>query len=140
MSRLTIGKVAKAAGLGVETIRYYEREGLLPEPARTAAGYRIYAESSITRLRFIIRAKNLGFTLTEIKGLLHLSDGGGDQADAKQLTDHKLNLIKQRIADLERMRDALQELSSSCSGDGCIEQCPIINALSADVDVSLDQH
>lgn len=132
---LTIGKVAKAAGLGVETIRYYEREGLLPEPDRTTSGYRAYPESSITRLRFVLRAKKLGFTLTEIKDLLRLSDGEGVQAEVKQLTERKLTMIEERIADLQRMRDALQELSASCSGEGCIDQCPIIDALSADTDI-----
>lgn len=135
MTALTIGKVAKAAELGVETIRYYEREGLLPEAARTASGYRIYSESSIARLRFVLRAKKLGFTLAEIKDLLRLSDGDGNQAEAKELTERKLEIIEERISDLQRMRSALQELSASCPGDGCIDQCPIINALSADTDL-----
>ena len=138
MSNLTIGKIAKASGLSIETIRYYEREGILPEPGRTEAGYRIYPESSIARLRFVRRAKRLGFTLAEIRNLLMLSDGAGDTAQVKALTEQKLALIKQRIEDLSRMRDALEELADRCPGTGCLDACPIINALSADAD-SLDE-
>ena len=132
MTTLTIGKVAKATGLSVETIRYYEREGLLPEPRRSASGYRIYPEGSISQLRFIRRAKWLGFTLTEISDLLRLSSNAGNSADVKALTERKLKVIEQRMAELSLMRSALSGLADSCPGSGDIDQCPIINALNGD--------
>lgn len=131
---LTIGKVAKASGLSVETIRYYEREGLLLPAGRSASGYRFYAESSVQRLRFIRRAKQLGFTLVEIRNLLMLSESHGDQSEIKALTQDKLTLIEQRIEDLQRMRTALQNLAERCPGQGCIDDCPIIVALNDERD------
>lgn len=132
MSSVSIGKVARATELSVETIRYYEREGLLPEPSRSASGYRQYADNAVKRLRFIKRAKDLGFTLSEIQSLLSISDRRGDKAEVKSLTENKLLLIKQRIADLKRIQSALSELSDQCDGDGCADDCPILNALGAD--------
>jgi len=137
MATLTIGKVAKATGMGVETLRFYEREGLLAAPQRSAAGYRLYPESSIARLRFVRRAKQLGFTLTEIRNLLSLSDGSGSQRDVKAMTAKKLDLLTQRIADLERIRAALSELDERCDGDGCIADCPVIAALNDDEDTGV---
>lgn len=134
MSSVSIGKVATATKLTVETIRYYEREGLLPEPSRSASGYRQYSDSSVKRLRFIKRAKGLGFTLSEIQSLLTISDRRGDKAEVKSLTENKLLLIQQRIADLKRIQLALSELSEQCDGDGCSDDCPILNALGADKD------
>lgn len=135
---LTIGKVAKASGLSVETIRYYEREGLLLPTGRSASGYRYYAESSVQRLRFIRRAKQLGFTLVEIRNLLVLSEGRGDQSEIKALTQDKLTIIEQRIEDLQRMRAALQSLAERCPGQGCIDDCPIIAALNDERDLLED--
>lgn len=133
MSNLTIGKLAKACGISVETIRFYEREKLLVEPARTASGYRLFPERTVKRLRFITRSKALGFTLAEIKNLLALSDNtGADSSAVKALTEQKLALVTQRITDLERIKAALSELSQSCPGEGCLDDCPIINALNAD--------
>lgn len=133
MSAFTIGKIAKACGISVETIRFYEREGLLAEPARTASGYRIYPERTVKRLRFITRSKALGFTLAEIRNLLDLSDKKDtDKSAVKALAEKKLALVTQRIADLKRIRTALSELSESCPGEGCLDDCPIINALNAD--------
>lgn len=125
----TIGKVAKATGFSVETIRYYEKEGLIPQPERSPSGYRLYQQASVDRLGFIGRAKELGFTLTEIRNLLHLADGSGDQSDVKELTAHKLKIIDARISDLQRIRSVLGDLEKQCAGDGCIQDCPIIEAL-----------
>jgi len=129
MNRLSIGRLAKSSGVGVETIRFYEREGLLETPARTASGYRQYTPDAIARLGFIRRAKQLGFSLGEIRELLSLASADGDRAQIKALTEHKLAEIEQRIEELRRMRAALAELNHQCSGHGPVEGCPIIEAL-----------
>lgn len=128
---LTIGKLAKASDVSVQTIRYYEREGLMPEARRSNSGYRLYAEDSIKRLHFIQRAKTVGFTLGEIAALLDLSeDGDQDQASVKRLTQEKLSMVRAKLADLQRIEAALMTLDASCSGKGNIDSCPILNALS----------
>ena len=105
-SSLTIGAVAKRVGVAIDTIRYYEREGLLPEPLRRASGYRSYDESTVTQLRFIRRAKDLGFTLEEIRELLALSaDRQRGVKAVKQRAEQRLAAIEQRIAELQRVRD-----------------------------------
>jgi MerR family copper efflux transcriptional regulator len=130
---LTIGAVAKRVGVAIDTIRYYEREGLLPEPARRASGYRSYGEGTITQLRFIRRAKDLGFTLEEIYGLLALSrDRQHGVKAVKQRAQQRLAAIETRIADLQRVRDGLLQLVDSCPGHGAPEQCPILLALSGE--------
>lgn len=126
---LTIGRLAKTASVGVETIRFYEREGLMAAPERTASGYRLYPPEAAERLGFIRRAKGLGFSLAEIRELLGLAAPSGDRAKVKALADHKLAEIDQRIAELRRMRQALAELDHQCSGHGPVEGCPIIEAL-----------
>jgi len=126
---LKIGQLAKQADIGIETIRFYEREGLLPAPPRSASGYRHYAPGAVSRLQFIRRAKHLGFTLAEIGELLQLQDGSGSRADVKALTKRKLEKVEQRIADLRRMRKELSELSGRCNGKGPVGGCPIIEAL-----------
>jgi Hg(II)-responsive transcriptional regulator len=127
---LTISKAARAAGVGVETIRFYERQGLLEEPDRKASGYRQYAEEAVSVLRFIRRAKELGFTLKEIKGLLALRlDASATRAEVRRQARAKVADIEARIADLQRMRDALQGLVRRCHGDGPIAGCPILAAL-----------
>jgi len=126
---LTIGRLAAAAGVGVETIRFYEREGLLPSPARTASGYRQYEPATAQRLGFIRRAKALGFSLAEIRELLGLAEPDGERARVKALTRGKLAEIDQRIVELQRMRAALAELERQCSGHGPVAGCPIIEAL-----------
>ena len=128
-SQLTIGRLAKRADVGIDTVRFYERRGLLPRPARTAAGYRLYPESMVDRIRFIRRAKALGFSLDEIDALLDLQDHGGRKSTVKALTQRKLAEIDARIADLESMRDVLRELDGRCSGRGDVAGCPIIDAL-----------
>jgi MerR family copper efflux transcriptional regulator len=127
---LTIGTVAKRAGVPIDTIRYYEREGLLPEPLRRASGYRSYNESAISRLRFIRRAKDLGFTLEEIRDLLALStDRHRGVKAVRQRAEQRLAGIDARIAELMRIRTGLEQLIEACPGRGDPEQCPILRAL-----------
>ena len=129
---VTIGRLAKATGVGVETIRFYEREGLLEAPRRTASGYRQYPPETAERLGFIRRAKALGFSLAEIQELLQFAAPTTDRARVKALADHKLAEIDQRIEDLQRMRRALSDLTRQCSGHGPVAGCPIIEALNED--------
>jgi Hg(II)-responsive transcriptional regulator len=129
-NHFTIGRLAAQADVGVDTIRFYERRGLLPKPERTASGYRIYKEETINRIRFVRRAKRLGFTLDEIELLLKLQDEGGEKSTVKDITTHKLAEIDAKISDLNRMRKVLTKLASECSGKGSISTCPIIDAIS----------
>jgi len=127
---LTIGAVAKRVGVAIDTIRYYEREGLLPEPERRASGYRSYDEGAVRQLRFIRRAKDLGFTLEEIRDLLALSaDRHRGVKAVKQRAEQRLAAIDARIAELTRVRDGLEQLVDACPGHGSPEQCPILRAL-----------
>jgi MerR family copper efflux transcriptional regulator len=127
---LTIGAVAKRAGVAIDTIRYYEREGLLPEPLRRPSGYRSYGEGTVAQLRFIRRAKTLGFTLEEIRDLLALStDRQRGVKAVKQRAQQRLADIEARIAELERVRAGLAELVEACPGHGSPEACPILRAL-----------
>lgn len=126
---LTIGRIAKQADVGVDTIRFYEQKGLLPQPQRTAKGYRLYPPATVERLNFIRRAKRLGFSLEEITALLDLQDNGGTKSAVKTLTNRKLEQINAKITDLESMRDVLQSLNQRCSGRGNVAGCPIIEAL-----------
>ncbi|MDP6081717.1 MAG: MerR family transcriptional regulator [Arenicellales bacterium] len=128
-NRMTIGRLARHAGVGIDTIRFYERRGLLPEPARTPAGYRLYPSQAAARLRFIRRAKGLGFTLDEIEWLLELQDVGGQKSIVKDLTRKKLSQIDSKIEDLSRIHKVLSQLESECSGSGDVSGCPIIAAL-----------
>lgn len=127
---LTIGVVAKSVGVAVDTIRYYEREGLLPEPKRRASGYRSYDDSTIAQLRFIRRAKELGFTLEEIRELLSLSvDRQHGVRSVKKRAQVRLAAIERRIVELQRVHDGLAQLVESCPGHGAPEDCPILRAL-----------
>lgn len=129
-STLSIGAVARRAGVGVDTIRYYEREGLLPEPLRRASGYRAYTEDVIGQLRFIRRAKDLGFSLGEVRELLALSaDRERGVSGVKQRAQQRLAEVAQRIAELERMRQGLEALIEACPGHGELDACPILQAL-----------
>lgn len=131
MKTMMIGKVAKSAGIGVETVRFYERRGLIASPPRNKSGYRQYPVSTIHRLRFIRRAKELGFSLREIKELLELrTDPTSTCGDIMQHTEQKLADINQKIEDLIRIRDALNILFEACSRDKTLADCPIINAMS----------
>jgi len=126
---MTIGKLAHAAGVGIDTVRFYERAGLLDRPQRTASGYRLYAGSDVARLRFIRRAKGLGFSLEEIAELLRLNDGGGRRAAVRALAGQRLAEIEQKLSELSRMRDTLRHLILQCRGDGPLAGCPIIDAV-----------
>jgi len=131
MSRdLTIGKVARAAGVNVETVRYYQRSGLVPEPPRPAGSVRRYSNETVARLRFIKRAQELGFTLAEIRRLLALGDPQSC-GKARALAAEKLALVRARIADLERMRAALESLIRRCDAVRGKVACPIIETLTA---------
>ena len=128
---LTIGKLAQAAGASVETIRYYQRRGLLDEPAKPDGGHRRYSAQTAKRLRFIKRAQALGFTLSEVGGLLTLDEAGAC-IETRTAAARKLALIELKLADLAAMRDALGELVRQCdAGDG-VAACPIIDALARD--------
>ena len=125
-----IGTIAKRAGVAVDTIRYYERSGLLPEPARRASGYRSYDEAALVQLRFIRRAKDLGFSLEEIRDLLSLSRDRQDGVRAvKRRAQQRLATMDARIADLQRVRAGLAALIDACPGRGRPERCPILCAL-----------
>jgi len=130
MNGLTIGRLAKQAGLGIETVRFYERQGLIAPPPRTDSNYRIYPEAEVDRLKFIKRAKDLGFTLKEIKELFELQhDPHATKADIKNRTLAKIREIEERVSDLTRIKTALEHLASSCDGHGPLEGCPILEAL-----------
>ena len=130
--RLTIGRVARAAGVNVETIRYYQRRGLLDEPQKPLGGQRRYAAVAVKRVRFIRRAQQLGFTLDEAKGSLRLEDGQSCR-ETRLLAEQKLALIKERIDDLARMRRLLTSLIAQCAQGKRPRSCPIIATLSAGV-------
>ena len=122
MTTLTIGKAAERAGVGIETVRFYEREGLIDEPPRGSSGYRQYPESVVLRLQFIRRAKELGFTLNEIKELLSLRlDPGTTCADVKQRAEAKIADIDERMRSLRRIKKVLGKLTESCSGRGPVD-------------------
>lgn len=128
-----IGPLSERSGVKVETVRYYEREGLLPEPPRTSGGHRSYDESHLRRLTFIRRARELGFSMAEIRDLLALVDGGSYTCgEVKTMTMDHAKSIRRKIADLRRMEKTLLDISSRCEG-GALPECPIIDALQADL-------
>lgn len=129
--KLTIGTLAKSGGVNVETIRYYQRRGLLREPAKPSAGYRHYSQESVKRVCFIKRAQNLGFTLDEILGLLDLDERKAC-AETRGIASHKLELIEQKIADLSRIKQALSRLVRACDTSAKGAPCPIIHLLVQD--------
>jgi len=125
---LTIGKLAHSAGVNVETIRYYQRVGLLEEPAKPAWGYRHYPAETVARIRFIKRAQQLGFTLKEISELLSLGDG--HCTDVQTLAEQKRDKIDQQISDLQAMRQVLTHLVEACQSNRSSDHCSVIDALS----------
>jgi len=130
MNGITIGKLAKKAGVSIDTVRFYERRGLIEEPARTESNYRLYKEEDAERLRFIKRAKDLGFSLSEIKELLALRHNPtASKSEVKQRTELKIRDIRQKIQDLSGILAALEHLSESCDGLGPVSDCPIIKAM-----------
>ncbi|MBK8174762.1 MAG: Hg(II)-responsive transcriptional regulator [Rhodospirillales bacterium] len=128
VAELTIGKLADAAGLNIETIRYYQRRGLLDEPVKPPGGHRRYSAEDTKRLRFIKRAQGLGFTLSEVAGLLRLEQGCAC-AETRALAACKLALIEQKIADLAVMRRVLGGLVAQCDVSDGGTACPIIDVL-----------
>jgi MerR family mercuric resistance operon transcriptional regulator len=127
---LTIGQVARRSGVGIETVRFYERQGLLAKPDRTASGYRQFDEVVIARLQFIQRAKELGFTLNEIKELLSLRvDAETTCDDVRARAEAKIADIEGKIKSLQRMKKALVRLTRECSERGSDSACPILDAL-----------
>ena len=130
MKLLTIGKVAEQAGVGIETIRFYEREGLLEKPTRSASGYRQFNVDVVKRLTFICRAKELGFTLKEIKELLSLRvDSEFCCEDVKAKVGVKIADIESKVATLRKIKKALVRLSTACGKRKQTAECPILEAL-----------
>jgi Hg(II)-responsive transcriptional regulator len=127
---LTIGKLAKSAGVGVETIRYYQQRGLLPVP-ESSGSYRHYPASLGNRIRFIKRAQELGFSLEEVSELLSLEDGT-DRASIRHIASLRLEEIQTKLNDLNRMKKALSHLIHKCEHTGREQPCPIIATLTAD--------
>ncbi len=125
---LTIGQVAGQANVHVETIRYYQRLGLVPEPVRPLGGIRRYDQQAVTRLRFIKRSQQLGFTLDEVRSLLALEDGQNCR-ETRALAEKKLLAIEERLADLMRMQRLLKGLISECASGKRPRSCPIISTL-----------
>lgn len=124
------GELASRAGVNAQTLRYYERRGLLAEPPRAPSGYREYPADAVTVVRFVKRAKELGFTLDEIADLLHLADGGpGDCDAARQLAEARIALLATRISDLQRMLRSLSELAATCERPRRDRHCPILESL-----------
>lgn len=130
MNALTIGQVARSSGTGIETIRFYEREGLIERPSRSQSGYRQYVPEVVPRLHFIRQAKELGFSLKEIKELLALKlDPVTRCADVMRQCEAKVADIDRKIATLRRMKRVLVKLASACPGDEPVSACPILEAL-----------
>ena len=126
---LSRGELATLAGCNIETIRYYEQIRLLPAPARTQGGHRLYGEDLVKRLTFVRRSRELGFTLEEIRGLLGLVDGGQFTCgQVEALTREHAREIRRKIADLRKLKNALESMAARCSG-GRVPKCPIIEVL-----------
>lgn len=125
---MRIGHLAGKAGVAIDTVRYYERRGLLPEPARRPSGYRDYGDDELQQLRFVRRCKALGFTLDETRDLLRLNaDPATDRSEVRALTERRLADVEAKLRELQLLRDSLAELANSCSGSGSLEGCPIIH-------------
>jgi Hg(II)-responsive transcriptional regulator len=127
---LTIGKVAERGGVNVQTIRYYERRGLLPQPGRTPSGYRKYSDDAIRRLRFIRQAQSLGFSLNEIEELLSLRmQPSATCGDIRKRARQKIATVNEKISELQRIKDALRKLAIACKSREPTSACPILGAL-----------
>lgn len=133
MKNLTIGKLAKLADVNIETVRYYERIGILPEPHRQESGYRLYSPEDVSRLKFILHAKELGFSLNEIRELLELRVEPETNCDeVREQAEAKIANIEEKIANLQRIRSALFTLAIACRERRQTGECPILEALEAD--------
>lgn len=130
MTTLTIGRAAQAASVNVETIRFYERRGLVAQPAKPREGYRTYSPETVSRIRFIRRAQEIGFSLREIEELLSLrADPHADCGDVREKARAKLDIVDRKIAELKRVRAALNEVISACPGRGALRACSILGTL-----------
>ena len=125
---LTIGGLSECSGINIDTIRYYERIGLLPAPPRSQGGHRLYSGDFLKRLLFIRRSRELGFTLDEIRNLLGLMGGGHPCGEVQALALAHLQAIRAKIADLRRMERTLAETAARCEG-GNTPECPVLDAL-----------
>ena len=124
-------ELARRTGCNLETIRYYEKTGMMPDPPRTASGYRVYDEAHVSRLRFILRARELGFSIYGIRGLLDLVDGGTQTcAEVKERTERHLADVRAKIADLKRIEKVLGVIYAQCSGEE-VPECPVLEALAS---------
>jgi len=138
---LTIKKIAQKAGVGIETIRFYERKNLLNRPGRTASGYRIFSEEDIKCIRFIKKAQELGFSLAEINELLSLKNNAlTARNDVYQKSLQKIQLITEKIESLQKIKNSLEHLVGCCKGEGTIEECPIIEAFEASTEEELKEN
>lgn len=134
VERLGISRLAHLGGVNLETIRYYERQGLLSAPPRTAAGYRIFPQEAVRRLRFIKRAQELGFSLKEIRELLSLrTKPGTRRPDIRARAEAKIADIEQKVRVLEAMKRTLRKLTAQCDGCGPLAECPILESLEEEV-------
>ena len=135
---LTIGALSKQGGVNIETIRYYERIGVMPKPRRSAGGYRMYGPDHLKRLTFVRRGRELGFSLDELRDLLRLVDGHSYTcAEVHDLAVEHLAEIRRKIADLRRLQRVMDDMAAQCSGDR-IPECPIIDALFDDRSTARD--
>jgi MerR family mercuric resistance operon transcriptional regulator len=134
MQEMTIGQLAEAAAVNVETVRYYHRRGLLPIPPRPLAGIRRYPRATLTRLCFIKRSQSLGFSLDEVEALLSLHDGQACNS-AREIAEHRLADVRQRIRDLSMLEDALTTLVQRCSTSSGKVSCPLIEALTDGIEL-----
>lgn len=133
MEQLTVGELAKRGDVNLETIRYYERRGLMPKPPRSASGYRLFSPESVRRIRFIKRAQELGFSLKEIKELLALQvSADGTSANVRERAEAKIADIEEKIKTLRAMRKALGLLTNACCGQGSVSECPILESFSSE--------
>lgn len=128
-TKLTIGKLAREAGVSVDTVRYYERGGLLQPAAHSQAGYRLYTPDELRILRFIRRAQALGFSLAEVAELLELVRTSGDRARVRDVATRRLADMEEKLVRLAALRDSLARLVEACRGRGSVDDCPIIEAV-----------
>jgi len=134
METLTISRLARRGGVNLETVRYYERRGLLPKPPRTSAGYRMFPSETVRRLQFIKRAQELGFSLKEIRDLMSLRmRPGAKQADIRAKAEAKIADIEGKIRALDAMKKTLRRLTEQCDGCGPLADCPILESLDEEV-------
>ena len=131
VTNLLRSDLARATGCNLETIRYYENIGVMPDPPRTVKGFRVYGEAHVRRLGFVMRMRELGFSLEEVRGFLTLVDGGTQTcAEVLERTKSHLGTVRAKISDLQRIEKVLAETAAQCSGDD-VPECPVLDALTA---------